>query len=97
MLVIPSEVKGKELVLVMEKGNKDFAAILNAARAKKDYTIPHFTIQHYWAGMLLAVQQIHQHGRDWSGGGGSCSISLDLFIYLFYSGWCLYILYAFMH
>lgn len=55
------EVMGNKLVLVMEKGNLDFTAILNEARTK-GCPIPFFTIQHYWAGMLQAVQQIHNHG-----------------------------------
>lgn len=50
------------LKLVMEKGNRDLASILNSARGKNAKPISPFTIQHYWQGMLLAVQAIHQEG-----------------------------------
>lgn len=46
----------------MEKGNRDLASILNSARGKNAKPISPFTIQHYWQGMLLAVQAIHQEG-----------------------------------
>ncbi|XP_071522331.1 uncharacterized protein [Panulirus ornatus] len=56
------ELSGSRLNLVMEKGNCDLASILNNVRNKKASHISPFTIQHYWHGMLLAVQAIHKEG-----------------------------------
>lgn len=57
-----SELSDAYLKLIMEKGNRDLASILNSARGKNAKPISPFTIQHYWQGMLLAVQAIHQEG-----------------------------------
>ena len=57
------EITENQIKLVMEAGSIDLANILNDSRKKK-ITISPFTIQHYWQAMLLAVQDIHNEGRQ---------------------------------
>ncbi|XP_045589450.2 uncharacterized protein Mps1 [Procambarus clarkii] len=56
------EESNNHLSLVMEKGNDDLATVIASARGKKAAPISSYTIQHYWEGMLRAVQAIHQEG-----------------------------------
>lgn len=56
------EVTETHLKLLMEKGNQDMASVLSEARGSQRARISPFTIKHYWHGMLLAVQAIHNEG-----------------------------------
>lgn len=50
-----------ELKMVLEVGSLDLAQVLKNSRNRK-IPLSHFTIQHYWHEMLLAVQEIHKEG-----------------------------------
>ncbi|XP_076058109.1 dual specificity protein kinase monopolar spindle 1 [Oratosquilla oratoria] len=53
-----------QLKIVLEKGNKDLASLLNSrhGKGKQPTLLSPFTIRHYWHGMLKAVQAIHTEG-----------------------------------
>ncbi|XP_064096993.1 dual specificity protein kinase TTK-like [Macrobrachium nipponense] len=56
------EVTATHLKLLMEKGNQDMASVLSEVRGSQRARISPFTVKHYWQGMLLAVQAIHNEG-----------------------------------
>lgn len=52
----------KDLILVMEKGDTDFASVMESCYPNRNKMIDGLFIKFYWRGMVQAVCDIHQHG-----------------------------------